>query len=150
MFQIVETLQKYWLRHGIKLNDGASENALAAFEAMHEVRLPEDLREYFASVNGFDDTVDDNDVTFLRLEDMKPLSEYWSSDVADAESYFVFADYSISAHVYAIRLLNSPRNGNPVVVVYDREPVEVANSFSEFIEGYLENSVGVLFPDPPA
>ncbi len=151
MFPIGEALKRFWLRQGIKLCRGATGDELAAFEAKHNIRLPEDLRDYFAVVNGFDGwQTDDNVITFLSLDEMKTLSEYWSPDVADADSYFVFADYSISAHVYAIRLLNTTGRGNHVVVVYDGEPVEVANSFSEFVEGYLADNNAVLFPDPQA
>ena len=127
---------------------GARDDELAAFEARYDIRLPEDLRKYFAAVNGFDGSehwmTDEEVITFLGLEEMKPLREYWSTEVIDSDSYFVFADYSLAAHVYAIRLDGSGRN--EVVVVYDRT-VEVASSFSEFIEGYLENNVAVLFPE---
>lgn len=141
------------MRQGVGLNPGASVDDLAAFEAKYHVRLPSDLREYFATVNGFGGSeywTDGEGITFLGLAEVKPLSEYWSPDVADAVSYFVFANYDISAHVYAIRLLNTSGYGNPVVVVYDGKPVEVASSFSEFVEGYLENNNAVLFPDPQA
>jgi hypothetical protein len=89
-------------------------------------------------------------ITFLGLDEVKPLSEYWSPDVADADSHFVFADYSISAHVYAIRLSSDREHGNPVVVVYDGKLVQVANSFSEFVAGYLKNDYAVLYPEPQA
>ncbi|HEV3471527.1 MAG TPA: SMI1/KNR4 family protein [Pyrinomonadaceae bacterium] len=154
MFQTGEALRKFWLRRGVRLNPGASEAEIAAFEAKHHVRLPADFRDYFAVVNGFDGSeswmTDDDVITFLGLHEVKPLSEYWSPGVAGADSYFVFADYSISAHVYAIRLTSDSGHGNPVAVVYDGEPVKVADSFSGFVEGYLENSCGVLFPDPRA
>jgi hypothetical protein len=152
MFSAGETLKRYWLRHGIKLNRGVSEDELAAFEDVYRVRLPKDLREYFAAVNGFDGSehwmTDENVITFLALNEMKPLSEAWSPKIADAASYFVFADYSLSAHVYAIQLSNSSGN-NPVVVAYDDENlVKVASSFSEFVQGYVEDNNAVLFPEP--
>jgi hypothetical protein len=62
----------------------------------------------------------------------------------------VFADYSIAAHVYAIRLSNNCENGNAVVVVYDSRPGKLAGSFSEFVEGYLSNNNAVLFAEPQA
>jgi SMI1 / KNR4 family (SUKH-1) len=152
MLAIAETLKQFWLRQGIKLRPGATEEELTAFKAKYKIRLPQDLREYLATVDGFDGSehwMTDNEViTFLGLDEMKPLCEYWSPTVADSHSYFVFADYSLAAHVYAIRLDASMR-GNDVVVVYDRT-VAVARSFSEFIEGYLENSGAVLFPEPQA
>lgn len=149
----IESLKTYWLRQGIKLHRGAREDELAAFEAHYNIRLPDDLREYFAAVNGFDDSehwmTDDEVITFLGLEEMKPLSEYWPPDVAESDSYFVFADYSLAAHVYAIRLNSSTGPENDVVVVYERA-VKVSSSFSEFIKGYLEKSEAVLFPEPQA
>ena len=89
---------------------------------------------------------DDEGITFFGLEEIKPLSEYLSAQVADAESYFVFADYSLSAHVYAIALRNIEVDQNPVAVVYDRNLIEVADSFSKFVEDYLENIDAILFP----
>ena len=53
------------------------------------------------------------------------------------------------AHVYAIRLRNAATNQNQVVVVYE-ELIEVARSFSEFIEQYLRRMDVVLFPPPRA
>jgi len=153
MFSAGEILKRYWLRHGVKLNRDASEDELATFEAKYHVRLPEDVREHFALVNGFGGSeywmTDENVITFLALNEMKPLSEAWSPKIAEAASYFVFADYSLSAHVYAIRLLDSPGNDNPVVVAYDDENiVKVASSFSEFVQGYVKDNNAVLFPEP--
>jgi hypothetical protein len=154
MVAIDEALKKFWRRQGIKLCSGATEDELIAFETKHHVRLPEDLRKYFAATNGFDGSehlmTDDEGITFLGLDEMKPLSEYWSADVAVGRGYFVFADYSLSAHVYAIRLVNGSGSGNPVVAVYDRKLVEVASSFLEFAESYLKNIDAVLFPQPQA
>lgn len=153
MFQIGESLRKFWLRQGVRLNVGASEDELASFEAKYHVRLPSDFRDYFAAVNGFDGSetwmTDDEVITFLGLGEVKPLSEYWSPRVADADSYFVFADYSLAAHVYAIRL-NDSGDRNAVVVVYDVKPIQVADSFSEFVKGYLGNNTAVLYPEPQA
>ena len=146
-----ETLKQFWLLQGIKLRRGATEKEFAAFELKYNIRLPADLREYLATVDGFDGSehwMTDNEViTFLGLDEMKPLSEYWSPDVADANNYFVFADYSLAAHVYAIRLSSDSSDSNDVVVVYDR-PKKVARSFSEFVIGYLEIASLSNFPNP--
>ena len=140
MVSIGQALKRFWLRQGISLLPGASESELVAFEAKHDVRLPADLREYLATVNGFDGSehwmTDDEVITFLGLVEMKPLNHYWSP-VIDGDSYFVFADYSLAAHVFAIRLSKASVSGNDVVVVYDDKPLQVASSFSKFVEGYL-------------
>ena len=153
MFATSEALKRFWQDQRIILKPGALESELASFETKYGVCLPEDLRSYLQTVNGFDCTehwvTDENLITFLSLNEVKPLSEYWSEEIANAVSYFVFADYSISAHVYAIRL-SDVAAVNDVVVVYDSNLINVANSFSGFVDGYLANNNGVLFPQPQA
>src|SRR6266480_3904259 len=118
MLPIGEAIKQFWLRQGIKLRRGATSEEFAAFELKHNIRLPDDLCEYLTAVDGFDGSehwmTDDEVITFLGLDEMKPLSEYWSPDVADANSYFVFADYSLAAHVYAIRLSSDSSDSNDV------------------------------------
>jgi len=148
-----EALKKFWQDQRITLHPGALESALTSFETKYKVCLPQDFRSYLLNVNGFDDSehwaTDENLITFLSLNEVKPLSKYWSPEIADAGSYFVFADYSISAHVYAIYLSDVLSDRNCVVVVYDNL-VKVANSFSEFVEAYMANNDAVLFPQPQA
>jgi len=153
MIAIGEKLKTFWRRQSVKLAPGATEEQFCAFEAEYKVRLPEDLRKYLGTVNGFDGSehwmTDDQSITFFGLQEIKPLREYWSAKVVDADGYFVFADYSLSAHVYAIRLGDGSVDPNCVVVVYDSKLVEVASSFAGFVEDYLEN-IAVLFPPLPA
>jgi len=154
MIGIGENLKQFWRCQGIRFLPGAREEELTIFETKYEVLLPKDLREYLAAVNGFEGTdywvSDNNLITFLTLSEIKPLSEYWSPKVEEAPAYFVFADYSISAHLYAILLRSTRLNKNPVVVVYDDKLVEIAPSFSEFVKSYLAQIEEVLFPPLPA
>ena len=151
MKSLGELVKTHWLRQGIKLSRGAIESEISAFEAKHDVCLPEDMREFFAIVNGFDnrsgEEVDNDMMTFFSLEEIKPLNASDWGVVSRAESYFVFADWSISAHVYAVRLLKDSAASGPVVVVYDAL-VKVADSFAEFMQAYLEDNKAVLFPEP--
>ncbi len=123
---------------------------MRAFENKYDVRLPDDLKDYFATVDGFDDSdSDENLFTFLPLAEVIPLDESWSLETPEAKSYFVFIDYCISAHVYAIRLTNDISLGNPVITTYvkpDENPIQIAGSFSEFVQGYLADDYSVLFP----
>ena len=149
MASLGELVKEHWLRQGIKLRRGASEVEIDAFEARFNVRLPEDMRECFAVVNGFDNRggslVDDEMITFFPLEEIERLdaSEWGISSHADL--YFVFADWSISAHVYAIRLSADNTVSNPVVVTHDKL-VTVADSFGDVMQGYVGCSEAVLFP----
>lgn len=151
MNSIGELVKTHWLRQGIKLRPGVSKSEVTAYETKYDVCLPEDMREVFAVVNGFDnrngEEVDNDMITFCSLEEIEPLNgSDW--DVATAaESYFVFADWSISAHVYAVRLSKDRAVSGAVVVVYDAL-VRVADSFAEFMQAYLEGNKAVLFPEP--
>src|SRR5205823_1296622 len=48
-------LRDYWHGRDIDLNPGASEGAIAGFETAHGVRLPTDIRSYFAAADGMRD-----------------------------------------------------------------------------------------------
>ena len=143
---IGESLKQFWTHQNIKLRRGASEAKLREFEEKHKVCLPDDLKDYFSTVDGFADSGwDDNIIEFFPLAEIVPLSQEWSRR-PEANSYFVFADYSISCHVYAIRLTDDLALGNPVFIVYDENPEQIAGSFSEFVRGYLADDYSVLFP----
>jgi hypothetical protein len=150
MLAIGESLKQFWLSYDIKLRRGASESELQEFEAKHNVLLPDDLKDYFATVDGFDGSVnwmtDENVITFLSLAEVLPSSKAWSLETPDADSYFVFADFSLLCHVYMVRLRNDLSLGNPVFIARDEKPEQIAGSFSEFVQGYLADDYGVLFP----
>lgn len=69
--------------------------------------------------------------------------------VSGADSYFVFADWNIWAHAYAVRLSDGPEAPAPVVVIYDDCLVEVAPSFRALLEQYVAGDVNTIFSDPP-
>jgi hypothetical protein len=109
MNSVGELLKTRWLRQGVKLRRGATESETTSYENKYDVCLPEDMREFFAVVNGFDnrngEEVDNDMITFFSLEEIKPLNVSDWGIASGAESFFVFANWSISAHVYAVRLV---------------------------------------------
>ena len=150
MSAIGESLKQFWLRQNIKLRRGASETELRGFEQKYNVLLPDDLKDYFSAVDGFDGSVnwmtDENVITFLPLAEVLPSSQTWALEIPDADSYFAFADFSLACHVYMIRLRNDLSLGNPVFIARDEKPKQIASSFAEFVRGYLADDYGVLFP----
>ena len=150
MRAIGESLKQFWSRYNIKLRRGASETELREFEDKYNVLFPDDLKDYFATVDGFDGSVnwmtDENVITFLSLAGVLPSSGAWSLETPDADSYFVFADFSLSCHVYMIRLRDDSSLGNPIFIARDEKPEQIAGSFSEFVQGYLADDYNVLFP----
>ena len=138
-----ESLKRHWSSHNVDINAGVSEAELDSFEARHRVALPEDLRDYFLCVNGMPhDVVDDGMIRFWMLEEIQSLPQGAPafsdpSYIQNPESLFLFADYSIWAHAYAIRLGSVPMQSNEVVIIGYKSPVAICNCFSEFVDRYL-------------
>ena len=138
-----ESLKRHWSSLAVDNNAGVSKAELDSFEAKHSVVLPEDLRDYFLCVNGMpQDVVDDGMIRFWMLEELQPLPQGAPafsdpSYIQNPESLFLFADYSMWAHAYAIRLGSVPLQSNEVVIIGYKSPVTVSQYFSEFVEQYL-------------
>ncbi|HEX7771532.1 MAG TPA: SMI1/KNR4 family protein, partial [Pyrinomonadaceae bacterium] len=141
----------HWLSHNVKFNAGVSEAALAAFEHQFGVSLPSDLRNYFLTINGMPEEETDNEmIRFWMLDEVKDLPAgaptYASADyVDDPESLFLFADYSLWAHAYAIRLLATPSPRNEIFIIGGDYPILLFQSFSELVDSYLTDRV-LMFP----
>ena len=146
----VQRLKNHWLSHHVKVNSGVSEATLAAFEKKFSVSLPSDLRDYFLTMDGMPEEETDKEmIRFWRLEEVKALPtgapNYASADYVDnPESLFLFADYSLWAHAYAIRLLPTPSNRNEIFIIGGDYPIPLFNSFSELVDGYLTDK-GLMF-----
>lgn len=137
-----ESLQRHWALHQVDANAGVSREELNAFEAKYGVVLPPDMRSYFLCVNGMaSDVVDEELIRFWMLDEVKPLNEgapEFSNPlyIQRPESMFLFADYSLWAHAYAIRLESVPLQSNEVCIIGIERPITIANSFSEFVAHY--------------
>ena len=138
-----ESLKRHWSSHDVEINAGVSEAELRAFDEKYGVVLPGDLRDYFSCVNVMPpDVVDDGMIRFWMLEEVTPLSEgapeYSDRNyVQNPETLFLFADYSIWAHTYAIRLGKTGLESNEVVIIGYKSPKVISDSFSGFVDTYL-------------
>lgn len=146
-----EALRRYWTSHAVQINDGVSTETLESFQNKHGVLLPIDLRDYFLSVNGMaPEETDDALIRFWMIEELQAISEgapeYASSNyVEDPESLFLFADFSLWAHAYAIRLKAAPSETNEVFLIGWDSSISLFPSFHEFVQSYLTNKER-LFP----
>lgn len=140
-----QSLKRHWTLHQVEANAGVSREELNAFEERYGIVLPTDMRSYFLCVNGMtSDVVDEELIRFWMLDEVKPLNEgapEFSNPlyIHRPESMFLFADYSLWAHAYAIRLESVPLQSNEVCIIGAERPITIANSFSEFAEHYLTN-----------
>jgi hypothetical protein len=149
-------LKAIWERRKIRAEWTASESDIIKFETDRRVKIPEDLRSYFKLVNGMDGEVDDGFYEFYSLDKVgdivTQLGEYHGitrhsdilHEIEHPEMCFVFADYSISLIVYAIRLSNVDTAKNEVYAICGGVHKIIAESFSDFISLYLEDSDDLL------
>ena len=139
------SLKNHWLSQGIEINPGVSKRDLTVFESRYQVSLPADLRDYFLTVDGMaDGATDDAQIRFWPLNEVKPIPEgapgYSDpSYIQEAESLFLFADYCIWAHAYAIRLSTNSESPNPIIIIGDEKPTEIFDSFSALVSNYLSD-----------
>lgn len=140
-----ESLRRHWSSHNVDINAGVSEAELNSFEEKYCIILPADLRDYFSCVNGMPpQVVDDEMIRFWMLDEIKPLPQTApafsdSTYIQNPESLFLFADYSIWAHAYAIRLPKAPTGSNEVFIIGGDSPILLCKSFSEFVDNYLSD-----------
>ncbi len=133
---VMSMVKDEWERQGGGARAGVTEVELEAFERKHGLELPEDVADYFRTVDGMsEDESDQLGIRFWSLDELRPVVEELPSvDAGAFKDYFVFADYSMWAHGYAVRL---GQPGDDVIIVGGENPVAVAPSFREFLQLYL-------------
>jgi hypothetical protein len=145
---VVEQALAYWATSNAQPAPGASDAELAAFEAAHGVRLPPAFAALYRRADG-NGGGDGNLTRFWPLAEVRPLPEEepeagWEAVLPDAREYFVFADYMIWSHAYAVRL-TAGGSGDRVLWVFHPgggrgpECAEVAASFEEFLADYTRD-----------
>jgi TonB family protein len=150
--EILAEIERRWVADGFGRGPLVTEADIAAFEARHGRGLPADARAYFMALNGFASysAMDEELLAFWNLSHVCPLSdEAPYLNVPDAESYFVFVDFLMWSHAYAMRLHPGENPTAEVVYVDDDQPVVVAGSLTEFLEGYLRADFAMFFPERP-
>jgi hypothetical protein len=150
---LIDSLRQEWEAQGIANPQLPTSIDLAAFEARHGVHVPAVIAEYFLRVNGTKEgrlRMEDTDlISFWHLDQIETLATVSPGDpTPGAGNLFVFADWSIEAHTWAVRLSADVTDATLVVITYGPAQ-EVASSFEEFLEGYLRRQNRVLFPVAP-
>jgi hypothetical protein len=106
------------------------------------------MREYLLQLDRSGSTwPDDQDAkgfSFWPLARILPAAEELAktaiTDVSGLDEYFAFADYLGWSWAYAIRLAFDDSRGNRVILIGKEAPFEVASSFGEFVDLYLQDS----------
>jgi len=152
-------LRDYWSSIRVDVRPGVSHQAIQSFESKNGVLLPGDFSQYLLSADGMNGSQsDDALISFWPLDSVATIPECLSdfagipdysqigTHLRDAGSYFVFADYLIWSHVYAIKLSPCRADRDLILWVCGSNYCLVAESFSEFLQMYLDDPESVLFP----
>jgi len=135
-------LLAFWQDLGLDVRPGVSAAELVQFEARYGVALPEGLRHYYSVVDGVEgeSMVSGHLFRFWPLREVKLLSEELPEEPlhhSEFKDYFLFADYSLWTCAYAVRLTKNLGRRNFIVMVGGDVPINLAESFEEFVQIYL-------------
>jgi len=152
---LLAAVRERWTALGIANHSPASQSDIGAFESRYGVVLPDDLRAYFATLNGTAlgacGMEDEDLLGFWHLDQVHSFAEESSlptNDPPEAAHVFVIADHSIWVHAFGV-LLSADRQAPAPIVTDVAQPYhQVAPSFSEFLEGYLRRDSNMIYPDP--
>lgn len=147
---IGKRLKAFVESHGSNCGAGVTQTRISVFERENGIQIPEDLKRYFAEVNGTEGDYAYGIVRFWSIDECRSLKQVisetpagaaviqaaYSAPIQEDDQYFVFADYLHESQLYAIRLSPSDQQ-NPVILLDGGEPVVVAESLSDFVERYL-------------
>lgn len=149
----IEKLKEAWGLENIFSSKLITEDELFLFQIKNNLLIPSDLFEYFKTLNGTNEEYDDRFFKFYSLSNFKSINDdlkNWNgvpdysnivNTLVEYKSYYVFADFSFCMFSYAIKLYTDLSIKNEVLVISGDEYKTIANSFSEFIELYLNNSI---------
>lgn len=128
-----------------------------SFETATGLKLPEDLKAYFNTVNTTAEAYDKDMFCFYsfpqfqsvetKLKPWKGIPDY-SNIVNTLENHtecFVFADYMIQMFTYAIRLNSTNTGVNEIYIICGDKHKVIATSFSGFMNLYEEESIELFF-----
>jgi hypothetical protein len=148
---VTRTLLERWSAAGILAPEAASHADVRRFEQQYQVVLPDDLRDYFTSINGTKDgwsgRHDEHAIRFWHLHQVQTFKEEGLSEDPQADRTFVFARYWFGFASYGVRLSTDASAPTPVVARFPYGEFEVAQTFREFVIRYLLDDLSVLFPD---
>lgn len=148
---VTRALLEHWRSAGILAAEAAGHEDVRRFEQHYGVALPDDLRDYFISINGtkygWNGRDDDYAIGFWHLHQVRTFEEERISDDDDAARTFVLGKFWFGFATYGVRLSADSSEPTPVVARFPYGEFEVAPTVREFFGRYLLGDLSVLFPE---
>ena len=143
-------LQTFWVGTDSDVPYAAqTEQAVKALESKYQIRLPEDFREYLLYSCPSDENLDEELTNWWPLERIKNIPDEGPPNLqnetiaAESAKYIFFADHMMWAGAWAI-CCGEGKNYGRVVFFGDPDRF-VADSFADFVDGYIANWAGIAF-----
>jgi SMI1 / KNR4 family (SUKH-1) len=143
-----QTIER-WRGENIPIPLGVDDAKLSEFESHYRVKLPDDMREYFATMNGMGDHYDEEFFfRFWPLERVQLVGEHCpevTKAFPESNGYFLFFDHSIEVFMYAIQLNGTRNTPTPIAMIYPQTPWaspsfdNFCESFTDFLDLYVTN-----------
>src|SRR5258708_955305 len=131
------------------LDQPATNQEIAEFEAHYKIKFPPDVREYFLKLNGV--YIGSGFIALeslinwhLLVEDEYISAKFTREILTQADQYFKFGNYGILNWSWSIRLNPNPALETPIVVI-DQTATKVAVSFTAFLEKFRTYGQESLF-----
>ncbi|MCI0390344.1 MAG: SMI1/KNR4 family protein [Acidobacteria bacterium] len=150
MDHVWQQLIESWRAQNLPIQTACREDDVKSFETRYEISLPQDIREYFLNVNGMTPYgpgyQDEEGFSFWSLETMRTLMEENEEldrhylRLTGENSFFLFCDYMDWRYAYAVKILPGSSVAEGIYFVCCRNPIKIADSFSDFVRLYLEQS----------
>lgn len=116
------------------------------FQNNNKILIPSDLKQYFLLINGSNDMPLDNLYEFYSInrifnefKDWNGVPDYNKLEFQQFENVFIFGNYEFNFYSFGIELSNTLSSINRIFIFCGSEYRIIANSFSEFIDLYLDN-----------
>jgi hypothetical protein len=148
----LEKLKNKWLLEGVNKFSPVTIDALRKFQNVNDWDFPNDLNEYFSQLNGTGGEYTNGLYEFYSVNRIKKVKYEFNDwmgipnyqallNLEEIKELFVFANYSFNLFAYAIRPHPQQNMNNEVYVLCGEDYKKISNTFSDFLDLYLSNSV---------
>jgi hypothetical protein len=155
---LLKKLKEKWERENVNDFHLVDEDSIEIFQNKNNVVLPNDLKEYFKVLNGTGGECTDELYEYYSIERIKKVSEEFQEwkgvpnyqsliELTEMQNLFVFSNFSFNLFAYAIKLYPEKVNVNEVYVLCGEEYKRIADTFSDFLELYLIDSIELQLSD---
>lgn len=125
----------------------ASFDEIEFFQNKYDVKIPQDLRNYYSEINGSGNEILSNLYKFYNIYSTKKVKEelvnfrgvpdYSQLNFEGMENIFVFGESDFCLYAFGIELYQNSSYKNRIFIFCGGDFKIIAESFTEFIDLYL-------------